>query len=109
MDERRLRRLLQLNRGPDLDRGRRSTNPAVSHEARRITRAIDDAIVAAALPPVCQPGTHAFGEIAGTYRGETVARRVVCSNCRRTFEQVLEEQPEELARFQAWLEAGQPE
>lgn len=63
----------------------------------------------AAVPPRCPTGTHAFGRVSGTNEGREVAVRVVCSTCRRTIEQVLDEDPAELARYQAWLEAGEPD
>lgn len=58
-----------------------------------------------AVPPLCPSGEHAYGLITGTYRLEAVASRVVCSKCRRPIEVVLEEQPEELARYRAFLES----
>ena len=61
------------------------------------------------LPPICPPGQHTFGEVAGRIAGKIVTRRVVCSRCRRLIEQVLDEQPEELARFRAWMDAGEPD
>lgn len=61
----------------------------------------------AKLPPLCPSGQHAFGRVAGTYKGVEVAVRVMCSRCRRLIEQVFDEQPEELARYRAWLLAGE--
>jgi hypothetical protein len=53
--------------------------------------------------PLCPPGQHQFGKLAGTVAGEEVAVRVVCGRCSRTFGQVMHESPADLERFRAWL------
>lgn len=55
------------------------------------------------LPPICEPGRHAFGRVSATYRGVEVAVRVVCNRCRRLIEQVLREQPETFEAYTAWV------
>lgn len=53
--------------------------------------------------PLCPPGQHAFGRLAGTVAGEEVAVRVVCGRCGRTFGQVMHESPADLELFRGWL------
>lgn len=53
--------------------------------------------------PLCAPGTHAYGELVATVKGEAAATRIVCQNCRRTFEQVMEESPRDLEIYRDWL------
>lgn len=50
-------------------------------------------------PKLCATGTHAYQ--AWTVAGET--KRVVCTGCGRTFEQVMEESPADLAIYRRWL------
>lgn len=54
--------------------------------------------------PLCAPGTHAFAEIVGTVAGKAEVTRVVCNGCRRTFQQVMAESPDDLALYRSWLE-----
>lgn len=53
--------------------------------------------------PLCPPGKHAFGKLTGTVAGEQAAVAVVCNRCRRTFGQVMNESPADLALFREWL------
>ena len=77
-------------------------------EAERLAKR-QRALGGRSLPTICPPGQHAFGKLSGTFRGEEVAARVVCSKCRRTFEQVCIAQPEVLEDFKAWRAAGSPD
>lgn len=61
------------------------------------------------LPPRCPPGEHAFAKLVGTVAGAAAATRVICSKCRRTFQQVMEESPEDLELYRTWLAKGEPE
>lgn len=55
--------------------------------------------------PLCPAGRHAFRRYSATLGGAEVSVRIVCTGCRRSIEQVMEQQPEELAAYRAWLEA----
>lgn len=59
----------------------------------------------APVPPLCAPGSHAFARISGTVEGVEQVVRVVCRRCRRTFGQVMEQSPADLAIYRQWLEA----
>lgn len=74
-------------------------NRAARRQAER------SAVKPSLVSPLCPSGHHAFARLAGTVAGDEVAVRVVCTECRRPFEQVMEEQPEELARYRAFLES----
>lgn len=56
-------------------------------------------------PPLCLPGTHAFGKITTTVAGEATATYVICKTCRRTFQQVMEQSPGDLRLYRSFLEA----
>lgn len=72
----------------------RAQRRAAEREAARAARK---------APPLCPPRTHAFGELVATVEGEKTASRIVCRKCRRTFEQVMEESPDDLAYYVQWL------
>lgn len=57
------------------------------------------------LPKRCPPGMHAFGKIAAIVGGRETTARVVCRTCRRTFQQVMGESPEDLAMYRAFVAA----
>jgi hypothetical protein len=50
-------------------------------------------------PKLCKPGTHRFQ--AWTAGGDI--ERIVCIRCSRTFMQVMEESPADLAIYRRWL------
>lgn len=56
-------------------------------------------------PPLCRPGAHSFQRLAATVGGAETAVRVVCTACRRTIQQVMEESPADLAMYREWLAA----
>lgn len=57
------------------------------------------------MPPLCPSGQHAIQEVTGTYRGEKVATAAVCTRCRRTSTQILEQSPADRALFETWSAA----
>ena len=61
------------------------------------------------MPPVCAPGKHKLGPIKGTVAGKVVAKVVLCSRCRRTFAEILQDDSAYAAMYQAWVDAGEPD
>lgn len=60
-------------------------------------------------PPLCAPGEHALGRVDGTVKGDVVASVVMCSRCRRTFQEILDEDADYAAKYQEWVDGGQPD
>lgn len=56
-------------------------------------------------PVICKPGHHSFQEIKGTFRGEQVAQAIVCQRCRRTWLEVLAQQPETAQAFADYVKS----
>lgn len=81
----------------------------ISRQQRRALERATAKPVDVALPPLCRPGHHKLGPIEGTVEGKVVARVVMCSTCRRTFQQILDEDPEYAAMYAAWVAAGEPD
>lgn len=86
----------------------------MSRQQRRATQRLEAARAAAAdrltvLPsgpkPLCKPGTHQLSEIVGTVDDKPVATMVACVVCLRTFQQIMEQSPDDLAMYRGFLEA----
>lgn len=60
-------------------------------------------------PPLCRAGTHKLMSIEGTVRGAVATKVVLCRRCRRTFQQILDQDPEYAAMYAAWVAAGEPD
>lgn len=78
-------------------------------QRRAHLRSLPDVAPAAPEPELCAPGQHQLGPIRGTVKGDVVVTVVLCSRCRRTFGEILEQDPAYAAMYQEWLDAGEPD
>lgn len=83
--------------------------PINRQQRRALERAAAKPPVEVGPPPLCRAGTHKLMPIEGTVEGEVVAKVVMCSRCRRTFQEILDEDPEYAEMYAAWVAAGEPD
>lgn len=85
-----------------------SDRPLNRQQRRALLRALPSP-VSIETTPLCAAGKHALKRIEGTVKGDVVATVVMCAICRRTFQEILDEDPVYAAMYQAWMDAGQPD
>lgn len=83
--------------------------PINRQQRRALARAIANPPVEVGLPQLCVAGKHALKRVEGTLKGDVIAVVVICAKCRRTFQEILDEDPAYAEMYEAWKAAGEPD